>query len=90
MTSTPTSRKAAPMSGHVVLKQRTTIMVAVEMTGPQRDAYAKHYGNEFVGEEIGNRLTFEVVTALRGDEQAAEWLRWLRENATVTISKAEV
>ena len=78
------------MTDHVVLKHRTTIMVAVEMTGPQRDAYAKRYGNEFVREEIENRLTFEVVTALRGDEQAAEWLRWLREKATVTIERTEV
>ena len=78
------------MTEHVVLKHRTTIMVAVEMTGPQRDAYAKRYGNEFVAEEIANRLTFESVTALRGDEQAAEWLRWLRENATVRIQGTEV
>ena len=73
-----------------VLKHRTTVMVTVEMTGPQRDAYARRYGNEFVGEEIENRLAFEVVTALRGDDQAAEWLGWLRANATVTIAKAEV
>lgn len=78
------------MTDHVVLKHRTTIMVAVEMTGPQRDAYAKRYGNEFVSEEIENRLTFEVVAALRGDDLATEWLRWLRENATVTIKGTEV
>lgn len=73
-----------------VIKHRTTIMVTVEMTGPQRDAYAKRYGNEFVSDDLENRLAFEVVTALRGDEQAAGWLRWLRANATVTIAKAEV
>lgn len=73
-----------------VLKHRTTIMVAVEMTAAQRDAYAKRYGNEFVSEEIENRLTYEVVSALRGDSQAAEWLGWLRANATVTVERTEV
>ena len=73
-----------------VIKHRTTVMVAVEMTAAQRDAYAKRYGNEFVAEEIENRLTFEACAALRGDEQAAEWLNWLRANATVRIQGTEV
>ena len=65
-----------------------SVTVAVEMTAAQRDAYSKYFGNEFVTEEVANRLRPEVQRALFGEARSV-WLDWLTGHATVTVTRME-
>ncbi len=77
------ARKAAPATRRAAPAASASLTVTVEMTDPQRDAYAGQYGTGFVALEVAGRLRPELDDAMR----RVTWLRWLADNATVTISE---